>query len=459
MYTTRARRGRNPALPYRICLLILCVVGLLGQAVPAHASEVTADKTGSAAPSATETKPDSSPSPGKDTSQESQKKKEPATLFRGYWKQGLIIEHPKKRFKIKIGGKFMVDGGYGFPGSEIQAAFPETDGWMGDVRIASLALSGNVWKQRIDFKFEIDFAHVQDIKDDWIRFPKVPVLKYLVFGHFKQPFSLEELSSLNYLTFMERGLPNEPFAPGRDIGIMAGNLLETQGWMTWRLGAFLNTGSLRTVGDARSQIERANGYDLSLRVTGLPWYRDDGKQVFHLGLSGNYRNRTTSNSDPVVQFSARPETRLISDRLISTGPIDADSAVIVAPELAIVSGPFSLQGEFFYAHVTAEEPLAFWGGYLYGSVFLTGEHRIYNRSNGTFSRLIPYQVFEPLKGKGFGGGAVELGVRYSLVDLNDKDIRGGAASESDNRSELVCQVESASDVQLHLYAYQGSGRS
>ena len=419
-------RGRNPALPYRICLLVLCLLGLVGQAVPADGSPLTSDDSKSAVPSKTEAEPDSAPSSDNDASQDSaQEKEEHPTLFRGYWKQGLIFEHPKKRFKFKRGGKFMMDGGYIDAGSELQAAFPEMAGWTGDIRIASVAVSGNVWKQRIDFKFEIDFAHVQDIKDDWIRFPKAPVLKHLVFGHFKQPFSLEQLSSLNYLTFMERALPNEPFAPGRDIGIMTGNLIQTQGRMTWRLGAFVNTGSLQTQGDARDQIEHANGYDLSLRVTGLPFYRDEGKHVVHLGLSGNYRNRTTSGSDPVVEFSARPETRLIRDRLIATGPILADSAVIAAPELAIVSGPFSLQGEVFYAHVNADDPLAFWGAYLYGSVFLSGEHRIYNRSNGTFSRLIPYRVFEPLKGKGFRGGAVELGLRYSTVDLNDKDVRGG----------------------------------
>jgi phosphate-selective porin OprO/OprP len=406
--------------------VIFCLLGLVSQPVLADSSSLKNDGTESAAPLAPQAEPVALPSPSHDASQDpSQKKEDPPTLFRGYWKQGLILEHPKKRFKIKIGGKFMVDGGYRDAGSDLQAAFPELDGWTADFRIASLALSGNLWKQRIDFKFEIDFAHVQDIKDDWIRFPTVPVLKHLVFGHITQPFSLEELSSLNYLTFMERGLPNEPFSPGRDIGIMAGNLLKKEGRLTWRLGAFLNTGSLRRVGDARNQIERANGYDVSLRVTGLPVYRNEGKHLLHLGFSGNYRNRATSTSDPVVLFRARPETRLTDTRLISTGPIEANSAVIVAPELAIVSGPFSLQGEVFSAHVNADDPLTFWGGYLYGSVFLTGEHRIYNPLNGTFSRVTPFRLFEPLKGKGFGGGALELGVRYSTVDLNDRDVRGG----------------------------------
>ena len=41
-----------------------------------------------------------------------QAEKEPSTLFYGYWKQGLYIKNPNKRFELKIGGKIMLDGGY-----------------------------------------------------------------------------------------------------------------------------------------------------------------------------------------------------------------------------------------------------------------------------------------------------------------------------------------------------------
>ena len=35
----------------------------------------------------------------------------------------------------------------------------------------------------VDLKIEVDFSRVEDIKDDWIRFPGVPVLRDLPFGH------------------------------------------------------------------------------------------------------------------------------------------------------------------------------------------------------------------------------------------------------------------------------------
>jgi len=64
----------------------------------------------------------------------------------------------------------------------------------------------------------------------------------------------------------------------------------------------------------------------------------------------------------------------------------------------------------------------FWGFYLFGSYFLTGEHRNYGTRAGTFFPLQPKHNFHPRKGR---WGAWELAVRFSYVDLNDKDIRGG----------------------------------
>ncbi len=57
-----------------------------------------------------------------------------------------------------------------------------------------------------------------------------------------------------------------------------------------------------------------------------------------------------------------------------------------------------------------------------GSVFLTGEHRPYNKSEAVFTRVMPNHDFHPLKGE---WGAWELTGRFSYVDLNSKEIRGG----------------------------------
>jgi phosphate-selective porin OprO/OprP len=85
-----------------------------------------------------------------------------------------------------------------------------------------------------------------------------------------------------------------------------------------------------------------------------------------------------------------------------------------------------LQGEYTRALVRASagrDP-DFDGFYVYGSYFLTGEHRAYTPRSGAFGRVKPKRDFD---GKG-GLGAWEVGVRYSHLDLDDAELRGGKMS-------------------------------
>jgi len=267
---------------------------------------------------------------------------------------------------------------------------------------------------------DIDFANVKEIKDNWIALrQKIPILGYVKAGHMKEPFSLEELTSGTNITFLERSLPTLAFAPGRNIGLMFNNT-SFQDRMTWAVGGFLNTGSFSNVGDATDRISDANGCDLSGRVTGLPWYEEDGKKLFHLGLSYShgFRNRDGEGA----RFGPRPESYLTDDRLVDTGELFIGRMDRVNMELAMVLGPLSFQGESLYAVVDAEGERQFWGGYLFGSLFLTGEHRSYNKSTGVFSGVTPKQDFHPLKGS---WGAWEIAARISYVDLNDGGVKGG----------------------------------
>ena len=63
-------------------------------------------------------------------------------------------------------------------------------------------------------------------------------------------------------------------------------------------------------------------------------------------------------------------------------------------------------------------------GGFYASVgwFLSGESRPYDRTHGTFDRVVPKQNFNFGKG---GWGAWEIVGRYSSVDLSSGNIRGG----------------------------------
>lgn len=77
---------------------------------------------------------------------------------------------------------------------------------------------------------------------------KVRVYGRIRAGHFKEPFSLEQLTGITNLSFMERALPVQAISPGRDMGIMCNNTALGDR-VTWSAGAFLLTGSFSDVGE------------------------------------------------------------------------------------------------------------------------------------------------------------------------------------------------------------------
>jgi phosphate-selective porin OprO/OprP len=276
-----------------------------------------------------------------------------------YWKDGFRIDNPEETVTIKINGSMMIDGGSIDAHRELRKGFPNLEGE--DVDLRRLRLSGlATLYDAVYLRMDIDFANVKEIKDNWIALrKKIPILGYVKAGHMKEPFSLEELTGGTNITFLERSLPTLAFAPGRNIGLMFNNTA-FQDRMTWAAGGFLNTGSFSNVGDATDRISDANGCDLSGRVTGLPWYEEDGKKLLHLGLSYShgFRNRDGEGT----RFGPRPESYLTDDRLVDTGEFFTDRVDRVNMELAMVLGSLSFQGESLYAVVNAEGERKFWGG-------------------------------------------------------------------------------------------------
>ncbi|MEA3232871.1 MAG: porin, partial [Thermodesulfobacteriota bacterium] len=136
------------------------------------------------------------------------------------------------------------------------------------------------WIGVLEYKLEIDFSDAESIKDEWIRFTGNEAL---IFGHMKEPFSLENLTSSTHTAFMERSLPTRAFSPGRNFGAVA--VGTRRGALTWSFGYFLNTGSLSFDGQSKDQLSAGNGIDLAIRITDLVQFQDDGRRLTHLGFS------------------------------------------------------------------------------------------------------------------------------------------------------------------------------
>ena len=337
-----------------------------------------------------------------------------------YGEDGIRLTTPKGKFTLKIGGKVNYDFGEIDADAELREAFPGLDGSHSGFRRLSVAFLGR-WEGHFEFKTEIDFAEIEDVKDNWVRFLRGPVLPYFTLGHIKEPFSLEMLTGGNTTTFMEVSLPTRTFGPFRNIGVTSHGTWKGER-MTWAAGLFYNTGSLSEPGQGTDRISDANGFDLTGRVTWVPVFKKDERKLAHLGLSYSHRFRDVEVDDPDQQLRTRPESRLTDDRLVDSGRFSGGDADVVVLEAAAAQGPFSLQAEYFHLFQNVGETLDFNGWYLFGSWILTGESRRYNTAGGVFTGVRPKKN---LSIKKRGWGALELALRYSFVDLNDGPIQGG----------------------------------
>ncbi len=344
------------------------------------------------------------------------KKQQPGTGpadFRVYWKEGLNLVTLDENFKLKIGGRLQTDWLFSSEDDAIKSDIGEQEDGV-EVRRARLYFSGLIY-DNVEYKLQLDFAEGDaDLKDAYLGLTDFPLGK-LRMGHFKEPFSLEELTSSKYITFLERALPNI-FAPGRNTGFMLHNTCPDER-MTTALGVFRDT-------DDYGEDVDDGGYNITGRITALPIYEDKGAQLLHLGAAYSYRN-----PDDSIQYRQRPEAHL-TDRFVDTGSFAGDQVDLVGLEAAWVNGPLSLQGEYMMADVDrlgGGSDVEFDGYYVQASYFLTCEHRSYKTSEGAFGRVKPKKNYSAAG----GSGAWEVKARYSGLDLSDRDITGG---ELDNIS-------------------------
>jgi len=336
------------------------------------------------------------------------------------WNDGVHMADPYKKVVLRLGARAIVDTGVIDADETLDRAFPDLEGSNIEFRRLNVNLLGTLF-DALEFQADIDFANVRDIKDNWIRFKNIPVLDHIKIGHQREPIGLEEQTSINNITFMERALPVTAISTGRNIGIRYDNdLLKKR--MTLSLGGFLSTASYKDFGQALDRISEAIGYDLAGRLTYLPWYEGNGENILHLALNYSHFFGDEEDEDSVIRYRSRPESRITDERLVDTGNMLAKRGDRLGIEIATVIGPLSVQGEYIHSIVDAADKFNFRGYYVYASYFLTGENRQYNTSTGVFSGVKPIRSFHPLKGD---FGAWELACRHSFLDLNDGDILGG----------------------------------
>lgn len=327
----------------------------------------------------------------------------------GYAGGFLTFQSADSSFIYTLDGRIQVDAAF-YRGGNMKL------GSGTDIRRARLGWKATMfhdWHGEID----VDFAsNAVEIKDAWIGY--IGFRNSLIrAGSFREPFSLETITSSKYITFIERSYIDN-VSPDRRIGLGA----QTHGnWWFTSAGVFgqeAGTPDATAVGEAHAYVARA---------VAVPFHSDG--RVFHIG--GAVERRTPDAAvgadTNTVRFRARPETWIAKTRFISTGKIRfVEYTQSYNGEMTSSYGPATLQAEYtrvniFRLGVLPHESID--GGYVSASWFITGEHRPYLMEEAEYDRVIP---------KRSGLGAWEVAARWSTLDLNDPtptiDLKGGRAT-------------------------------
>jgi phosphate-selective porin OprO/OprP len=361
------------------------------------------------------------------------------------FRNGIEAATPDGAFTARLRGLLHQDWGWITASRAAEQAIAGPDGSLDDgaiFRRARLGLTGQLWHD-VEYAVEFEFAAANRIiyRDLHIG-TAIPYFGTVRAGHLKEPYSLESLQSGRHLTFIERSVADSAFVERWNPGITWSHTFYddrftvTAGWFRVQqqsdeLGSDIGDGD----------------YAYAIRITSLPLYSNDGRYLVHLGASarvGVLNERDVNNTTPGTED--RRTFRAIAyfidpHPFLDTGPLFASRWDRYNLELAMVLGPFSVQGEYFFSHLNdtglsnSDRSLGsvdFQGFYVYASYFLTGEHRVYDKRNAIFTRQSVNQPWYPriwASREGLGRlsyiGAWELAYRYSYLDLTDSGIDGG----------------------------------
>lgn len=313
-------------------------------------------------------------------------------------------------FTAKFGAVLLVD--YSFfrqdAGSLAQVG-PQQNQW--DARALRPWLSGTLGDDyRVRYLIAAEYGGFSGAQQEsWtltdleITFPLGGPATRLSMGKIKETFVYEMVGDAANLPQQERVL--NPFFVGRSVGVKLSRVIGADQRMTASVGVFNDW--LET-GDSLAD----SGTDVTARITGLPWDRNDGTGYLHLGVSGRYAGADNNT----LRYRGRPGSN-VTDYYVDTGDLSADHAWHLGLESLWTAGPFSVLAEYNRAWVDAPESgnPAFTGYYITGSWLLRGEARPYDRSVGYARRVIPVGRW----------GAPEFTLRYSHVDLDDAPVLGG----------------------------------
>lgn len=310
-------------------------------------------------------------------------------------------------FSAKIGGRIHFDGRYVNEEDDLSKTDQATNSNT-SFRRARITLEGKAYGW--GYKFENDFAGQKDktgegFREMWIG---TDLMGHNIrFGQAKPYRGMEELTSSNEITFMERpfssasGLYN-----GRQFqqGVFV-DAADKMGDMAYGYGvAAYNTRS------ASGNNTQGMGYNVRGYVAPI----NAGGQTLHIGLTASSdRNPLNGAATPTPTNSFSTSAGIVRGASLSQSMTDnAIQQDAYGLELAYMTGPFSAQMEYATADhdfngTTKSQKVD--AGYVQASFFVTDHARKYDAKKGVFKS----------PSVNSGAGAIELKARYDMMENSD----------------------------------------
>lgn len=338
--------------------------------------------------------------------------------------KGLNFESADKAFTANIGGRIHAD--YAFIDDDFFEGADQT-GNGAKFRRARIGMEGTMFT---DWIYGLEINYGEDTKTEFTD----AIIGYQGFdnvtvklGRHKMPVGLEELTSSNRISTMERSAATNTFALGRRNGIT----IETGGEQ-WTLtgGAFMGDGVEER---AKDHLGKDSDYGYAARATFAPI--QEKEKLVHLGASFSHVafEEKFDNSGYITDTSrirARPGIHF-TERPVQVNYGDIEDTSTIGLEAATVMGPFSLQAEYYTQELSREEgkDADIDGWYALATYTLTGESRGYR--DGKMRTISPKNAL----GKG-GFGAWELVARYDVLDVWDSGAQVGTSQIRGTESEI-----------------------
>lgn len=345
-------------------------------------------------------------------------------------KGGPKIKSEDGNFELGINGRAHLDV-HSFSQDRTSAFSP-----FGSQLPADEARSGFNWRRTyttltgriygLNFKFENDFAAGDfpgSIRETWISADLGP--GRITIGQFKPYRGMEELTSSNEITLMERpstsstGIYNgRQFLMGVGYRAVVGDTL----------GFGVDVMSLNHAGSP------VKGLSYGGRAVWLPIGNDNN--TLHFGFSFS-RDNPDNESLPARAVDIYGGRRGISKSLGVTGaggvPSAENSQTTFAAEAAYAIGPLTLQGEYANSkldntHLVAgvQRDSTIQAYYAQASWFVTGERAIYRKDRGAFGKPKPISKW----------GALELAARYDVAENMDQSLAADPCRTGTSKCEV-----------------------